>query len=60
MTCGGTAPDPLAVFAAAAARTTRILLGTFSTCPSRDRTFPRCRRARPRWSSRRRRRSCPR
>ena len=36
MTCGGTAPDPLAVFAAAAARTTRILLGT-SIIP----TFPR-------------------
>ncbi len=36
MTCGGTAPDPLAVFAAAAARTTRIMLGT-SIIP----TFPR-------------------
>jgi F420-dependent oxidoreductase-like protein len=28
MTCGGVAPDPLAVFAAAALRTTRIELGT--------------------------------
>ena len=36
MTCGGVAPDPLAVFAAAAGRTTRILLGT-SIVP----TFPR-------------------
>jgi F420-dependent oxidoreductase-like protein len=36
MTCGGPAPDPLAIFAAAAARTTRILLGT-SIIP----TFPR-------------------
>lgn len=36
MTCGGVAPDPLAVFAAAALRTTRILLGT-SIIP----TFPR-------------------
>jgi F420-dependent oxidoreductase-like protein len=36
MTCGGVAPDPLVVFAAAALRTTRILLGT-SIIP----TFPR-------------------
>jgi F420-dependent oxidoreductase-like protein len=36
MTCGGAAPDPLVVFAAAAARTRRILLGT-SIIP----TFPR-------------------
>lgn len=36
MTCGGAAPDPLVVFAAAAGRTTRILLGT-SIIP----TFPR-------------------
>jgi F420-dependent oxidoreductase-like protein len=36
MTCGGVAPDPLAVFAAAALRTTRILFGT-SIIP----TFPR-------------------
>jgi F420-dependent oxidoreductase-like protein len=36
MTCGGAAPDPLAIFAAAASRTTRILLGT-SIMP----TFPR-------------------
>jgi F420-dependent oxidoreductase-like protein len=36
MTCGGVAPDPLGVFAAAALRTSRILLGT-SIIP----TFPR-------------------
>ena len=36
MTCGGAAPDPLAIFAAAALKTTRILLGT-SIMP----TFPR-------------------
>lgn len=36
MTCGGVAPDPLVVFAAAAGRTTRILFGT-SIIP----TFPR-------------------
>jgi F420-dependent oxidoreductase-like protein len=36
MTCGGAAPDPLAIFAAAALKTTRILLGT-SIIP----TFPR-------------------
>jgi F420-dependent oxidoreductase-like protein len=36
MTCGGVAPDPLAIFAAAALKTTRILLGT-SIIP----TFPR-------------------
>ena len=36
MTCGGVAPDPLAVFAATALRTSRILLGT-SIIP----TFPR-------------------
>ena len=36
LTCGGVAPDPLAVFTAAALRTTRILLGT-SIVP----TFPR-------------------
>jgi alkanesulfonate monooxygenase SsuD/methylene tetrahydromethanopterin reductase-like flavin-dependent oxidoreductase (luciferase family) len=36
MTCGAVAPDPLVVFAAAAARTTRIMFGT-SIIP----TFPR-------------------
>jgi F420-dependent oxidoreductase-like protein len=36
MTCGGAAPDPLAIFSAAALKTTRILLGT-SIMP----TFPR-------------------
>jgi F420-dependent oxidoreductase-like protein len=36
MTCGGTAPDPLVVFAAAAPRATRIMFGT-SIIP----TFPR-------------------
>jgi F420-dependent oxidoreductase-like protein len=36
MTCGGTAPDPLAIFSAAALRTMRIVLGT-SIIP----TFPR-------------------
>ena len=36
MTCGGVAPDPLVVFAAAAGRTSRILFGT-SIIP----TFPR-------------------
>jgi alkanesulfonate monooxygenase SsuD/methylene tetrahydromethanopterin reductase-like flavin-dependent oxidoreductase (luciferase family) len=48
MTCGGVAPDPLAVFSAAALRTTRIELGTciIPTFPRHPSHGARCARRR--------------